>query len=91
MTTLPLTVLVVRDPDGGTNVRVFSGDLEIDHDEVIVDAGRGYTIEDWRESADHDITAAEAVGPNLAQAVAAAYADPPGSQYIDGWGYDEED
>lgn len=42
-----VAVLVVRDPDGGTDVRVWCGNDEVEPVVFEVDAGRGWSQEDW--------------------------------------------
>lgn len=79
-----VTVLHVRDPDGACSVRLFNAEgFEFDDFDVVdVDAGRGYTVEDWEES-----TAWAETMPDteLRAAVLAAYDEPPGAEHIDGW------
>lgn len=79
-------ILLVRDPDGGTDLTVWIDGVRAgdeDYLEFVVDAGRGYTWDDWVEQATYD--AAQAGSAEVKAAVLAAYADPPGLQYIDGW------
>lgn len=78
-----VTVIVVRDPDGPVHLRVFDDDVEIDHEEVVIDAGAGHTWQSWKYGRDDDLRAAAEVGPNLLAAVAAAYVDPPGGGYVE--------
>lgn len=81
-----IEILVVRDPDSADEIRVWQDGVELrpgDYAEFYVDAGAGWEYEDWREAAE----AADegAMYPAVRVAVAAAYADPPGKKYIDGW------
>jgi hypothetical protein len=75
-----LTVVVVRDPDGPTLIQVFDGDVEVEHGEVVVDAGAGHSWDDWQARRDEDLAAAGKVGPSLLQAVRDAYDGPPGGE-----------
>lgn len=77
-----VTVLHVRDPDDACSTRVFIDGVEAPADEIDIDAGRGYELEDWEDS----IAWAEALPDSpLREVVLDAYTDPPGSKYIDGW------
>lgn len=85
-----LEMVVVRDPDGDTQVTTFlDGARFSDIEEYVVDAGRGYTYSDWIESRDD---AVEAASPAAAELLRACYDHPPGSSYIggapDGWPHD---
>jgi hypothetical protein len=81
-----LAILVVRDPDGANQISIYlDGQLIQDYTEISLDAGAGYGIEDWIENAKHDTIAAAQHGEAFAAAVKAAYDDPPGTEYIDGW------
>lgn len=79
-----LTVLHVRDPDGACSIRLFAdGDEEFeDFDVIDVDAGRGYTAEDWAENLQW---AQDLMPGELREATLAAYGDPPGAENISGW------
>lgn len=86
-----LEVVIVRDPDGGTDATTFVDGVQVDdYDEYIVDAGRGHTYSDWIESRDCAMAAAS---PAAAALLAQCYDNPPGSQYIDdapqGWPFDD--
>ncbi len=77
-----LELVVIRDPDGGTDVTVFADGVVIDdYDEYVIDAARGHTFGDWTESRAEAIASAS---PAAAAMLAASYDDPPGYQYIDG-------
>lgn len=87
--TKQMDIVVVRDPDGGTDIHVFidgedtdwqTADLIINA--VTVDAGAGYDIADWSDSAE---TAANSVHPGARDAVLKLFNDPPGAEYIEGW------
>lgn len=54
-----LELVVVRDPDGGTDVTVLVDGVQLDdYDEYVIDAGRGYTFSDWTESREEAIASA---------------------------------
>jgi hypothetical protein len=80
-----ITVLVVRDPDGGNDIQIWNGNVEITQDchVVEVDPGRGYDYENWLEMCTADVDATQHSIPQ--RAVLEAYLDPPGTKYIDGW------
>jgi hypothetical protein len=81
-----LAILVVRDPDSANQISIYlDGQLIQDYTEISLDAGAGYGIEDWIENAKHDTIVAAQHGEAFAAAVKAAYDDPPGTEYIDGW------
>lgn len=82
-------LVVVRDPDGGTNATMFLDGAELpasDVEEYVVDAGWGHTYSDWIESRDD---AVEAASPAAAALLRESYDYPPGHRYIedapDGW------
>jgi hypothetical protein len=83
---MKVLVIATHNPDGGTEVDVFvdgalvrDDDLEVAH----VDAGRGYTWEDWTENRDHWLdNARRDHGPRAVSAMQAAFDDPPGGEYI---------
>lgn len=86
MPTDKIEILVVRDPDMENDIRVFVNGQESDAPFVYdVDAGHGYTADDWVENYRHAQT-----WPGLSEGyrawLLAALADPPGREYIDGWG-----
>lgn len=90
LTPRSITVLHVRDPDGACTVRLFLDGVELsyDHFDVVdVDAGRGYTAEDWEESIAWAQTMPDTA---LKAAVLEAYGDPPGDEYIVGWAERQE-
>lgn len=80
-----LEILVVRDPDGGTDITIWADGVNVTRQASVftVDAGAGYDVADWIESTEHDLesTTHEAVH----DAIRAARCDPPGSEHIDGW------
>lgn len=76
-------VLVVRDPDGPLEVRVFVRGAE-DHAYAlhVVDAGAGHLRSDW----DEQTTAAterEPLSRAYRDAIADARTNPPGAEYIE--------
>jgi hypothetical protein len=78
-------ILAVTDPDGSPEHTVWIDGQRIDSpppDIYLIDAGHGYSYEDWRESAAYDVEQAS----DAAKAeIRAAYDDPPGRRYIDDW------
>lgn len=85
-------VVVVRDPDGGTNATLFLDGTELaasDVEEYVVDAGRGAVYGDWIESRDD---AVDAASPAAAALLRGSYDYPPGHQYVedapDGWPFE---
>ena len=88
-----LELVVVRDPDGGTDVTVLVDGVQIDdYDEYVIDAGRGYTFSDWTESREEAIASAS---PAAAALLASSYDYPPGYAYIDdapeGWPFEDSE
>ena len=86
-----IEILHVRDPDGECYLTVWVDGQRVDDSELTVfdvDAGRGYTYEDWKESSESAVE--QASTREIKDAVAEAYGDPPGGKYIDGKP-DEED
>lgn len=80
---MKIELIVVRDPDGDTSTTLFV-DGERVTDGVIeyeIDAGRGYTWEDWKESRDYDLALASS--PAVRAELLSWYSDPPGWKYID--------
>ncbi len=74
-------VLVIRDPDGPAVVRVFiDGREHADVTEYSVDAGAGWDRTDWDTHRD-ELLAAATPGP-VTDALIAAFADPPGVEYV---------
>ena len=90
---LPLEMLVVRDPDADTEVDLWLNGEPVTVDRAVdVDPGRGYLREDWEESKQffgQDPNLSEA----FARAVVSAYETYADNQYIDdsGWGRGIED
>lgn len=71
--------LVVRDPDGGTDVQVLLLGEEVQLAEYHVDAGSGWEWSDWCEHRDDCLARASAqMRPRLVE----AFDDPPGGQYV---------
>ncbi|WP_063719987.1 MULTISPECIES: hypothetical protein [Nocardia] len=89
-------VVVVCDPSGETEVSVFLDGVATDCESVVIDAGRGWEWDEWREFRD-----ATLAGPGSAACRARlidAFDDPPGGEYVLGrdrthWldGVDRED
>lgn len=76
-----LELVVVRDPDGGTEVDAFLDGEPIIGTEYTIDAGAGADWDGWKSTRDENLAAAS---PNVRSALIAAYDDPPGGQYIEG-------
>jgi hypothetical protein len=82
----PYTILAVRDPDGGVDLRLWASHSEIDPDQiftVVVDAGAGHEMADWMDTARSVDSATQY--QKVADAIQEAFRNPPGSQYIRGW------
>ncbi|KJR10571.1 hypothetical protein [Gordonia sihwensis] len=76
-----LTVVVVRDPDGGDEVTVFADDnQQLTPTTIVVDAGSGWAPDGWQTFV-HD-TLGSTSGA-LHQHLQAVLADPPGRDYIE--------
>lgn len=71
--------VVVRDPDGAVDVRVFIDGVETPVTELTIDAGAGWSWADWKRSRDRNLSAAS---PSAGQVLLAAYADPAGGRYV---------
>ncbi len=87
-----LEMVVVRDPDGGTDVTLFlDGVVFDDVTEFVVDAGAGHTFGDWTEARDDAVAVASGAAAAL---LAASFDHPPGHRYIegapDGWPFADE-
>jgi hypothetical protein len=79
-----LAILVVRDPDGDTNLTVYvDGERATGYVLIELDAGRGHTREDWEEGRVYDLAEAAKVSDAFLAEVTAAYVDPPGAEYIE--------
>ena len=90
-----IDIITVRDPDGYDDPAIYIDgkplheceDIEVHH--WGVDAGAGYPLYDWADSARSDKRAAPArVWDGW---LAEAYRNPPGYKYIDNWPFDEDD
>ena len=73
-------VIVVRDPDGPTEIEVFVSGTPVDSAEYVIDAGSGWQWEDWVEARDENLATAS---PTVRAALLRHYDDPPGGQYVD--------
>lgn len=83
---MKIEILHVRDPDGGCDHTVFVDGLAIEHPALSVedvDAGRGYTREDWDESTEWFLDQHPSASEAFKAAVLAAREDPPGGKYIE--------
>jgi hypothetical protein len=78
-----IEILAIADPDGSTEHTVWVDGQRVDGPDVyLIDAGHGYTYEDWRENAAYDIAQASAAAKGE---IRVAYNNPPGRKYIEGW------
>ncbi len=75
-----IELVVVRDPDGPVAITVFVDGVEHSATDYTVDAGAGWTWEEWVESRDHNLANASPAAQAL---LASAYNRPPGSRYVD--------
>lgn len=75
-----ITVLVIRDPDGPDDIRVYCDDEPAEEPRTIsVDAGAGWTGADWEQAR---LDALAGTTGSLRTAIAAAFAQPPGEEHI---------
>ena len=72
-------VIVVRDPDGGTDVTVLIAGEQLDADEYLVDAGAGWVWEDWAQHRDDCLASSS---PKARQVLLEAFTEPPGGNYV---------
>ena len=78
-----IEVLVVRDPDGPTDVRVFVDGVEsTDYTEEVVDAGAGDVRSEW-DAHTSWVAGRDELTPTFRTAVQIARENPPGSRYIE--------
>lgn len=78
-----IEILVVRDPDGPADVRVFVDGVETtDYFEEVVDAGAGHMLTEWVTDT-NDLRGNESLSPAFRTAAVIAREDPPGSNYIE--------
>lgn len=77
-----LEVLVIRDPDGGTDVEVFIDGEPWAYAEEVVDPGRGHVRSEWDEHT-ASVEAEEDYSPAFKAAVLAARAEASDSKYIE--------
>lgn len=73
--------IVVRDPDGPTDVYVFVDGKPVESVEYVIDAGAGHYWEDWRETRDANLASAS-VGA-VRETLEDMYVDPPGGEYVE--------
>ena len=74
-------VVIVRDPDAGTEVAVFVRGEEVAFNKYVIDAGAGYMWDQWVEMRDEVLN--ETAGA-LHDTLRVAYSDPPGGGYVEG-------
>lgn len=74
-------LVVVRDPDGGTDIDCYVDGYPVPFTEYMVDAGAGYTRSDWDETTAEYL--AQASSELVRGRIDAARDRPPGWQYID--------
>lgn len=75
-------VVVVRDPSSQTEVSVSIDGVAVDCLSVVIDAGRGWDWDDWREFRDATLT--EPLSPAARAELIDAFDDPPGGEYVMG-------
>ncbi|MCD2099971.1 hypothetical protein SAMN02745947_05491 [Rhodococcus rhodochrous J3] len=75
-----LEVLVVRDPDGPSEIEAFLDGVPVRPTEYVLDAGAGWHWEDWTEARDANLATAS---PAARAALLRHYDDPPGGQYVE--------
>lgn len=84
-----IELVIVRDPDGPTEVYVYMGGKEVpdtDITEYVVDAAAGHTAAEFQQAR---ATAIAQASPAAAAQLAAVYAAPPGADdIIGGWPFD---
>ncbi|MGB7237817.1 MAG: hypothetical protein WBD41_17805 [Rhodococcus sp. (in: high G+C Gram-positive bacteria)] len=78
---VPVEVVSVRDPDGGTDVRVFVCGVEMPVRHHLVDAGAGWEWDHWCEHRDEALSESS---PAVREVLRAAFDDPPGGEYVEG-------
>lgn len=78
---MKVETVIVRDPDGGTEVSVYVDGEPVDASEYVIDAGAGWEWEDWCERRDSMLAEAS---PAARAELESALDDPPGGQYVDG-------
>ncbi|MBF6238887.1 hypothetical protein IU474_17690 [Nocardia otitidiscaviarum] len=71
--------VVVRDPDGPTDVRIFVDGMEVPATLFPVDAGAGWTWAEWMRTRDVNLALAS---PAARAALLHIYANVPGERYI---------
>ncbi|WP_306362585.1 hypothetical protein [Nocardia sp. CC227C] len=72
--------VVVRDPDGPTEVSIFIDGSAVEATQFTVDAGAGWTRAEWTRAREDNLTLAS---PAARATLARAYANVPGGRYID--------
>ncbi|MFL0243548.1 hypothetical protein [Mycobacterium sp. SMC-17] len=84
-----IELVIVRDPDGPTEVYVYLNGTEVtdtDIVEYVVDAAAGHTSAEFHQARDAALATAS---PAAAAQLATVYADPPGrDDIIGGWPFD---
>lgn len=75
--------VIVRDPDGGTDEFVFVNGEQVVPQQYAIDAGAGWTWEDWQEHRDWMLASAS---PAAAARLRQSLANPPGGKYVTGRG-----
>lgn len=81
-----IEIVEIRDPDGVIDTLVWVDGEELPPEQYelhVLDAGRGWTAEDWHRHVDHVLATSS---PGLAQRLTALGVrfDPPGREYIRG-------
>lgn len=75
-----LEVIVVRDPDGPSEIEVFLDGVPVRPTEYVIDAGAGWHWDDWTEARDANLATAS---PAARTALLSRYDNPPGGQYVE--------
>lgn len=76
-----IELVILRDPDGPLEVQVFIDGIPYTATEYVIDAGAGWTWDEWKESRDTSLTATSGATRAI---LLDWYSDPPGGEYIDG-------
>ncbi|MGW5147594.1 hypothetical protein [Rhodococcus koreensis] len=81
MSTERIEIIVVRDPDGPTEIQLFAdGEKVTDFTEYVIDAGAGHMWEDWTATRDENLRIAS---EGAREVLLEEYDDPPGGEYVE--------
>ncbi|WP_280426781.1 hypothetical protein [Nocardia carnea] len=76
-----IEVIVVRDPDGDTDIDVFVAGVKANAEEFHIDTGRSpWTRSNWEQHRDRSLAIAS---PACAEKLGPLFDDPPGGKYIE--------